>query len=669
MGSTVVEYVLKTTDKSSPAINAAASSASRLESQASLAGSSLMKLAGAAGIVSPAMGEALRNMGDLADVAEVGAMSTGKLGVSLGSMGLALGVVASAAAFAAMAYVGLTAETRRSESLAELHRKSTEGVAAALDSASASALEYAMVLSGASAADTRRALALAEMERSLRDINRETLALVEANGRAIAQEIPTSWSDGVRAASLAFGDLGESIDRLDGSSEVFAYLTMNIDGLTTSTAQLREESATAMGAMIQQRAAALLEVEATEAATRAKERAAEAAKRQAEAEREAARAAKEAAEAQKKREESIEGYERTHLRVTQMLVDLEGSLFDATPAVGGVTTAFGELANELDRFAPPLSELEQLADVGARIQAAFAGGRIDAAQYSTLMRAHGAMSGASTTGMTTAEAAIGAASNPIGTLASMPGIVGMVTQAVIAASNLDGTMAGVTSTLQGVRANLLSARGGKAIGGFVGDVIDMTPAFAKGAVRLAEGLIDSAPSIVASLARAAPELALAIIETMVLGAPRIGLAIAGVLLDPNFWIDIGVSFAEGVAEALTRLVKQLLGVPSDVAALGATAPRGTQSPGDWWADTWAEMDALLSGERGRASGEDYVSRTGLRLVHKGESISSSAKTNAAIQGGRMRGRITGSGGGIFIEIDAEQLADAFAHHRSRGVRF
>lgn len=567
-----------------------------------------------------------------------GSVIKGALGPVAG-MGPALLALAAAAGAVYVAYRALSAEAERN---AEIN---------------------AVVAAGRKAAQP-----MIDAERdALIDLRVANDELTEAEGRAMKARIENLQQiSAALAPALAEiakirggeGSVGRALgDMVDGSIS-FAW----VDALTTSSAEAQAEIDKLMEGNSQLATRLKQSAFAVEEKARAE---GEGAKRT----RSYAAAQREAEKAERERLKSIEDYPKNHLKATMLELDYVEKQFDNAGHIPRFSEAYTTLMTALSE-SEATGAVEFWRDLNYEIM--MARDKLSAPEFAQLSeRSAELMSAAQIRrGQSTTGNVISAVADPIGFLASDGGIVGMVTKGVLAAGNLDGTLKGASGLVDSVIQNALSKGGGSKVGGFIGDIVSTVPtALVRGLPRFVSGLIDSMPSVLSALARMIPELGYGVIELMVVGAPRIGLAILDMLIDPNTWIKVGASFIEGVATALTRTLEGILGLGGRFSD-NQVGGKGTKSPGDWWSETWSDFDALISGERSRAGGEQYISRAGLRVVHPGESIVTAGQVNAGTGGGLARGRgmMRGSGGRVYIEIDADSLSDTFGSLRDRGYR-
>ena len=247
-------------------------------------------------------------------------------------------------------------------------------------------------------------------------------------------------------------------------------------------------------------------------------------------------------------------------------------------------------------------------------------------------------------------AAIGTAAGPIG---------GAIVAGIVAASNLDATLASLKDVAAGLVGNL-TRDFGTSVAEFAADIItDVVPGLAKAAPEIVLGLIDGIPDLVRALAGAIPELAEAFIINWITGMPRIAIALLSALLDPGLWIDVGKAIGDGMVDAVKEIFDSIISLPK------GTEENPSIFEGAWWEQAGADLG--ISGD-GNASGATYVDRTGLRMVHAGETIRRASEGVAASGGGLAtgRGRMYGSGGRAVIEIDLDSLYDTMQSASRRG---
>jgi hypothetical protein len=134
-----------------------------------------------------------------------------------------------------------------------------------------------------------------------------------------------------------------------------------------------------------------------------------------------------------------------------------------------------------------------------------------------------------------------------------------------------------------------------------------------GALSDAAQTKETVDAFVESLVVAFPEAVPALVESLAKGAPEIAFGILKTLADPQFWVDVVEAFAQGIAD-------------------------GFQS-------------AAKGGESGNAV-------TG--------QVASVAAVTANAASAASRSRMTGRGGKLYLEIDADSVSDSFRQLAGRG---
>lgn len=553
-----------------------------------------------------------------------GASMTAALG-PVAALGPALAVGAAAAGFAALAYQGLTAEGEQAAEVQAIITANTGGVKKALDDTSVSVLRYTLAMSGATEEQHAHALAMVRVDAAYKEATASAVALTEANQRLLDREWPDSFAEGIRAISLAYGDMAEAVDRLDGSSDVFKFLTMTVDGLTTSTSELKEQSAAAMGAMVQQRAALLLQAAAAEAAAKAEKDAygkrEAAAKAAAKADQEAARAAKEKARA-----------------LADAMAAADEELFGGKAM--RATSEFERLGNAMESLIPArtLSDAEKLVDYLAQVKEAVGLGRITLEQGAALTataqaRANQALAAspmqpAQTTSTTaaTANTVSQALSSPLSAIASTNAIAGAVIAGLQAAGSMEGDRSVFTEAAELVNAatNNLDSFVESALSAVV-SIIEQAPV---GVVKAVPGIVSALaqmlPEVITALSAAVPDVVVALAEALPQMLPdliqlvanafiaagpmlftTIAVALVDVFTDPAFYEAIANGFVAGIERMVERfgdLGSNLIPTSAGFAMGGETGNAGQQDVGRQIvvtaSDIWSDFTTFLGVEDG-----------------------------------------------------------------------
>lgn len=653
MASGVVEWVLKLVNGVSAPAAAATTSAKALGAAAGDGATKFDKLGAAMGPlggilsrISPEAGAAASSIAGLTGALKGGAEG---LGVGMGSMGVALGGVVAVVGVLAFAYQGLTARSREAAAVTAIFADGMKGLAESADATTRALLVATIAGSNMSESQGRLALATYDAGLAFDKATDASQKLITANSKILATAGPSiaaidSWTTLGGGLSMVFGDWADAIDRVDGglvslaesaavNQGVFAFFTSGMDGMTTSTKELEEQSGAAMGAIIQQRAAMVLGVAATEASKVALDKKAAAEKAAAES----ARQHKAEADALTKSiEDQTAAYEKWLAEYNRGKVDAAGM---AAAKAGADYLKRRAAGVEYDKqsaidaedyvFQHKQAQEKWLQDYAAQREQE----RLDAQA-----RAMDTLGAAGSAGGVTS--AIGN-SGPIGAI-----IIGVMT----AVTNLDETLSGLGDFVADFRKSLKDApkefadflvkelgRGDKMIGAVIGFV---------------QGLIDNAPRIMSALAGSVGELTGALIEGLVEGVPQLVGSLLSSLFDPQTWIKAGEALVQGFVDGF--------------AGVGDATP--TEAANN--ASAKESMDQWGGVKGSHADGADYVDRTGLYVVHRGERIDTASRTQresgGATSAGGGSGRMIGRGGKVYIEIDADSLSDTFGGLRGRG---
>ncbi len=598
----------------------------RLASRAGSAAGQVARLAGAAGMMGDGAAGAAAAAGDLGDVLEVADAAAAAFGVSAASAAAVLGALALAVG---ATYVGWRAYNEEAERAAEIGVRIADahkGMAAIFEQERLALIdleEATGAMSSADAAATRTRIGL----------HGQLAAVFETTSARMGE-----LRSGEGSLERTVADFADFADQMYGGWNPIASA---VDAFTTSGEEAEREIAALQSAQAKMASQAKMTTETVVAAGLAQERMG----------KQAAAAAKEVAGTSA----SQANYAQTHLHVTQMeLAHVEAAFDAAAVAVGHVGTTFGELANELDIFAPALSDAERLAELGDRVREAWGRGLIDEAQFTTLTagleRAAAAAEGGGAAGATVAPdaatEALGWASNPLGQLSQMPGIVGMVVQVMDAVQNLPQVLDGLTGWVHDLTGSLRDSGG--AVGEFAADVVRQVPEIVAGAGEFAEELIAELPTIVEALAGQMPRLVPALLEVLV--------RVVTELANPTLWADIITGVVEGFVDGLAEGLARLIGL-DDIAQKNMQQDPERwfgQDIGDWLGELGQTIDSTVrSAEQSNreiaswstaakaetyAAGTSYVTRAGPKWLSPGEVVvngtnNTSQRTAAALSGG------------------------------------
>lgn len=339
-----------------------------------------------------------------------------------------------------------------------------------------------------------------------------------------------------------------------------------------------------------------------------------------------------------------EEYRRLHLKVTEMEIAAAAKQMDDAPFAARARGEFAEFANALDQLVPPeaLTDLERLAELGERVQEAFATGKISTEQFAALQsalagktataQAAALPSSADKMGKTAATVG-GALSDPLGTIGGMHQIAGAVIAGLRSAASMQDGRSVFTEAAELVVNALenLPDFVGSAVEA-AGKIIAEAPvALVKGLPALIAGIADALPTLVDSMGTLATGLVVALAEALpallpplirlvatmlITMTPLLILSVAEGLIraftDPEFYAAIARAFIEGLeqlVDGLLSIIKDI--VPSEEPAGGTfdlfagtdlqTVPKSQVviSPGDLWGD-FTKAIGIETGAQGRA---------------------------------------------------------------------
>lgn len=523
------------------------------------------KLAGGLDLLVPGLGELARGIADFADVGEVGAAAAEGLGASFGLLAGVAGAAAAGAAVLATAYavVGnamsdqatLTYEAAAAyvaaDSAAAQLAGTVDALAAAQETSAAAfaaATEQIELLTGATtdyeAAAARAGQSVRDGARAELDVLRERLR-IQLEGLRQAEAVANSEQATAEERAAAI------VQQRQYASQAGAT-RLAINALKAQT----EESATVLEGLILKEG---IDREAKAAQAEAARRAGEAERARTAAVREAEAAMKAAADAEAKRREALlaelaaEGDQIFGARSSpqiQFLTEFYNKLGQAREAQD-FTLLLAELAAGMERFG---LTTEQAAAAQEALGAAMTG-------LPTPTEATGPSAGA-----TTAQTAIGAASSlsalvrvdPTGISAAV--VAGLQTVATFGQEGGGGVIGEVERLLADATKGLPAL--GTELTGLADSLLsELVPGLIEGAAEGVAGVVDAIPNIVTGLADSIPalieaaigsldELLIALFRTTFTLLPELLLAAIGVLLDPQFWVDVGKAFLEGLLDAL-----------------------------------------------------------------------------------------------------------------------
>ena len=269
-------------DKAQAKMDALNDEAGRVGDGFGKVGGSAAKAAGAVGMLSPAAGDAIGSLADLADVGEMAAEASAALGVSAMAVSVALAAIASAAALAAAAYTGWNEETATATQLTEQQNALTAAMAPLYEDTEAAIraarVELGLMTEAQSEMIDAGLAGLAQYQEAT-EATRKRLSELRASQASMTGQVQQFLGDVGEALPLQeYNVLAQVIDAATTSTDEFNMEEGRLqDGLTQSAAELKRnrEAHTALTkAKAQSKAATVAMItadEAAEAAAKARE--------------------------------------------------------------------------------------------------------------------------------------------------------------------------------------------------------------------------------------------------------------------------------------------------------------------------------------------------------------------------------------------------------------
>lgn len=261
-------------DKAQSKMDALNEEASRVGDGFGKVGGSAAKAAGAVGMLSPAAGDAVGSLADLADVGEMAAEASAALGVSAMAVSVALAAIASAAALAAAAYTGWNEETATATRLTEQQNALTAAMAPLYEDTEAAIraarVELGLMTEAQSEMIDAGLAGLAQYQEAT-EATRKRLSELRASQASVTGQVQQFLGDVGEALPLQeYNVLAQVIDAATTSTDEFNTEEGRLqDGLTQSAAELKRnrEAHTALTkAKAQSKAATVAMITADEAA-------------------------------------------------------------------------------------------------------------------------------------------------------------------------------------------------------------------------------------------------------------------------------------------------------------------------------------------------------------------------------------------------------------------
>ena len=676
MANSTVEYILRIRDEATATLKDSASEADHLagslgdvEDAAKKAGPSLrdlggagesaskrvgdfggqiQKIAGGLDLIHPALGDLARNFADVADVVEVA--GGGIDGAEVAVTGL-VPALAAAAVGAAALVAGYSV----------LANAATTQVSIASDQATA----YLSVANSAEAAEARvRALADAQAASNKAQTDAGySLALLRGDLKGYEVDAAKA-ADAVRAASQA-----DIAARQANIAEIQRQIQANVDlsqqgqGDAASRQRARQEverltqvrqAETAALRNQQEQASQLANQLSTEIITRGQAEEAtkaheDAIKRSTEAQKQAADAAKKLADANDAALAggiglAFEGVARDARSLAGAFDDLGDPFAQAQADAHALAQAQATLSGILGEV--PIQSSRVQGQIESLTEAYF-GGQVSTEGYAAALDVLTAAQQRATEADAAAQAQAAQA--------TQRAAVGRVTGAIESASSLSALVkvdpSGISEAVYAGLSGLADIGNG---GGIFAEATDLLTGAAKGLAKVPSVIGDTfqtvmsevLPSLIGSLITLVPTL---IIETL------------SALVDPKFWVEVGIEIGKAVADAVRDLITpDLKGAQVDVTRKNRGIAGESIALGE--GTTNATGGAVnLSGSY--ASGTDFVPSTGLYLLHRGETVSGNGRSSP----GASYAKQSVSNTYVFNGYDMEEVARKLRELQRRGV--
>ena len=521
------------------------------------------KLAGGLDLLVPGLGSVAQGIADFADIGEVGAAAAE--GMS-GSLGILAGVAGAAAATAAVLAAAYAVVGNAMSDQATL----TYEAAAAYVAADTAAAQLAGTVDALAAAQETSAAAFAAATQQIELLTGATTAYEAAAARAgqqvrdgaraeldVLRERLRIQLDGLRQAEVVLrSDQATAEQRAEAIRQQQSYASqvgatrLAITALKNET----EQTATQLEGLV---AAEGFDKEAKAAQAEAARRAGEAERARAQAAKEAADAVRAAADAELKRREAILA---TLEAEGQQIYGARGN-----PQIQFLTDFYAKLgqAREQQDFTLLLAELAAgMSAFGLTTEQATAAQEALGAAMAGMPEAPAA---GPLPGATKAQSAIEAASSISGLVKLDPsGISAAVVAGMQTVASFSEGGAGIIGEIEQLLSGTIEGlpKIGEVVLGFVDNLIaNLLPALLEALADLPNQLMDLMVGLVGSILGNIPNM----IEASIAGLgerlsslirstftllPELLFAALDVLLDPQFWIDVGTAFLKGLLDAL-----------------------------------------------------------------------------------------------------------------------
>ena len=583
--------------------------------------------------------------------------AAGILSTSMGTGLVIAGSVAAAVGLVYLAYQGYTDEAKQAEIQTAILNRGMDAMRPILEETRMALIDVAEATGNLTEATGNLTEAQADMERvSVRaftqlqrvtDEARKSIRTLQADQASVTTQITDSVEGAGRAIFGAYAPGVMILDALTTNSEEYQ------GQIDANNATIKEAQTATRGMVATQQLAVKADEDekaskaalkgAHDAETAARKAAAEEARRQAEAQRAWSEWARAQARAEDILTAAIRGGMSERERAYAEHQDRTRAILDAAEALGSEAMAQAALTAEGKRWQ---EQLNGIRDAEERSRMVSQG-----------QTARDALSAAAT-------GATSAASGPSGVMGAVAqaGPWGAIIAAIVGA--LENGLADLGDTFNDFTMNFNNAVG--SLGDTLGDnlgrwletgtetAIKMVPDLISGIAEnigpIFEGLIDG-------LAEAIPAIIRALIIDLPSAINSIIPSLISAIFDGEMWQQAGKSLVEGFIQSFT----------SFEGANGKT-------------DVWSVLDKvflggavnMIGGAFSGKAGGGYVSESGLYPLHKGEEVYNRSRVQSEAQQPRGmggRGRMVGSGGRAYIEIDIESLSSTLTDAGRRGLTF
>ena len=185
------------------------------------------------------------------------------------------------------------------------------------------------------------------------------------------------------------------------------------------------------------------------------------------------------------------------------------------------------------------------------------------------------------------------------------------------------------------------------------------PAMMQVIPELIEGLISAIPQLILATIEQFPLMIGGLVQMLIVGIPKAILQGIGALFSADLW--------KGLATALVDAFKEIF---APIFGNKKTGEKGAFQEGGYFDGVFVGGKERAAGERSslgsRASGDDFIPRTGLYMMHRGETVSGNGRLPP---GGRSTSQPTTIVVQGSLMASVEDLASAIRDAKRRGVSF